>query len=103
MLNAYCTFRLLLKVSLLQGVYTLLQPELQIVTDLHSVSAFLCVAAAFNRRRCIKFRSWPQLIELSLSVVFTASATSSIVVFVLSFHTLFTHEVREGYPLNLSI
>ena len=40
MLNAYCTFRLFLKVSLLQGVNTLLQSELRI--SLHFDARF-CV------------------------------------------------------------
>ena len=103
MLNAYCTFRLFLKVSLHSG--RLYFTAVKIAGfQLAFWLAFLCVAAALNRRRRIKFSSWLQPIKLSLgaSSWITPAARLIEAVATLSY-TSFTHEVREGYPLNLSI
>ena len=65
MLNAYCTFRLILKVCLVQGVYSIMQ------SIAHSFGnavwlAFLCASDASSRWH-IKLSSWSQHIKLSLS------------------------------------
>jgi hypothetical protein len=63
----------------------------------------MCVAAALDRRRRIKCSSWLQLVKLSLGIGYSFPAVSLTEALTKSSIKLFTHEVREDYPLNLSI
>ena len=92
------------KVCLLQGVYTLMQSD---TPAMASWFACLCVSVckALPRRWHIKLSSWLQLFKLPLCVEFRFSwvALDLELIRLLSFDKPFSHEVKQGYPLNLSI
>ena len=102
MLNAYCTFRLFLKVSLHSGrVYN---PAVCIAVIQHADMRFCVFSQRCKRRGCANFNS-AAFAQFIFCFLWCSTAVKQIMkelIKALVYYTV-THEVRGGYPLNLSI